>query len=150
MPRQQDKKAPADATDGGFFEEIEHTADVALRCGGPDRASLFRGAARGMYHLMGIGEVALSPAVEQTVSLAAMDIEGLLVDWLGELAYLAETRGLVFTGMTFRTLTATRLEAVLAGGQVDGFDLAIKAVTYHRLKVEQTRQGYTATVVFDV
>lgn len=149
MHRQQDQKAPADATDGGFFEEIEHTADVALRCGGPDRASLFRGAARGMYHLMGIGEMR-SPAVEQTVSLEAMDMEGLLVDWLGELAYLAEARGLVFVEMTFRTLSATRLEAVLAGGRVDGFDLAIKAVTYHRLKVEQTRQGYTATVVFDV
>ena len=27
----------------------------------------------------------------QTVALEAMDMESLLVDWLGELAYLAET-----------------------------------------------------------
>ena len=39
--------------DGGFYEEIEHTADLALRCGGPTWISFFRSAARGMYHLMG-------------------------------------------------------------------------------------------------
>jgi SHS2 domain-containing protein len=78
------------------------------------------------------------------------DVEGLLVDWLGELAYQAETQGLVFEGMTFETLSATRLEAVLEGGTVLQIETLIKAVTYHQLKVENTSRGYSATVVFDV
>ena len=136
--------------DTGFFEEIEHTADLALRCGGPDLASLFRSAARGMYHLMGVEAQGLKADNQHRIRLAAEDVESLLVDWLGELAYLAEAQGLVFEGMTFETLSATRLEAVLEGGAVPHIDTLIKAVTYHQLKVENSGEGLTATVVFDV
>ncbi len=102
--------------DTGFFEEIEHTADLALRCGGPDLASLFRSAARGMYHLMGVEAQELKADNQHRIRLEAEDVESLLVDWLGELAYLAEARGLIFEGMTFETLSATRLEAMLRVG----------------------------------
>lgn len=134
----------------GFFEEVEHTADLALRCGGPDLPSLFRAAARGMYRLMGTGGEEHPEGQRQVLSLQAPDVETLLVDWLGELAYLAETRGRVFREMTFASLTTTRLEAVLSGGRVARLETVIKAVTYHDLRVTHTGQGYTATVVFDV
>jgi len=135
---------------GGFYEEIEHTADLALRCGGPDLETFFRSAARGMYHILGAGETASISVEQKMVSLEAMDIESLLVDWLGELAYLAETTHLVFGAMSFKTLSATRIEAVLTGRRMHRLDTVIKAVTYHNLKVIKTREGYAATVVFDV
>ena len=87
---------------------------------------------------------------QQPISLEAMDIESLLVDWLGELAYLAETTHLVFTDMIFQTLSTTRVEAVLTGRRRHRFDTVIKAVTYHNLKVEKTCEGYSATIVFDM
>jgi SHS2 domain-containing protein len=136
--------------DGGFYEEIAHTADVALRCGGPDRETFFGNAARGMYTLMGTGAQRAAGRQQQSVALEAADIEGLLVDWLGELAYWAEAKNLVFEDMVFKTLTDTRLEADLAGGRVHRLERVIKAVTYHQLRVEKTAQGYRATVVFDV
>ena len=134
----------------GFFKEIEHTADLALRCGGPDLESLFRSAARGMYHLMGAAAQDLDTEVCRKVHLAADDVESLLVDWLGELAYLAESRYLVFPEMTFETLSANRLEAMLVGGRTSHIDTLVKAVTYHRLRVERSEEGFAATVVFDV
>jgi SHS2 domain-containing protein len=79
-----------------------------------------------------------------------MDRESLLVDWLGELAYLAETASLVFETIQFQTLSATRIEAVLTGSRVSRIDKVIKAVTYHNLTVQKTLEGYAATVVFDV
>lgn len=136
--------------DGGFYEEIEHTADLALRCGGPDLAALFRSAALGMYRLMGAQEAVPPSGATDRVSLAAPDTESLLVDWLGELAYRAEARGQIFRDITFEALTATRLEAVLRGGAAERLETVIKAVTYHGLEVTETRQGYAATVVFDV
>lgn len=136
--------------DDGFYEEIEHTADLALRCGGPDLETLFRCAARGMYHLLGAEASPSNTAEQITISLAAMDMESLLVDWLGELAYLAERDRLVFGDMAFKTLSATRIEAVLTGSRRPRFEKVIKAVTYHDLKVTKTREGYAATVVFDV
>lgn len=138
------------ASNGGFYEEIEHTADLALRFGGPDLESFFRSAARGMYHLMGAEGSLLNAADQKTVSLEAMDIESLLVDWLGELAYLVETTHLVFRDMTFKTLSTTRIEAVLTGRRAHRLDKVIKAVTYHHLNVKKTPEGYAATVVFDV
>jgi SHS2 domain-containing protein len=134
----------------GFYEEVEHTADVAIRCGGPDLATLFRNAALGMYHLMGIAPLPGKADIGKTIVLKAMDVESLLVDWLGELAYVAETKGLIFVVMDFRAMSARRLEAVLTGHRVEGLKETIKAVTYHDLKVEKQEGGYTTTVVFDV
>ena len=137
-------------SNGGFYEEIEHTADLSLRFGGPDLESFFSSAARGMYHLLD-AEAPPSDATEQkTLSLEAMDIESLLVDWLGELAYLAETAGLVFEKMIFKTLSTTRIEALLTGSRMHRIEKVIKAVTYHNLNVMKTDDGYVATVVFDV
>jgi len=137
-------------TDGGFYEEIEHTADLALRCGGPDLDTFFRSAAMGMYHLIGLGKTRADGTLTQTVALEAMDMESLLVDWLGELAYLAETQNLMFGTIRFQTLSATRIEAVLTGCRVSCIDKVIKAVTYHNLTIQKTHEGYAATVVFDV
>ena len=136
--------------EGGFFEEVEHTADVALRCGGPDLETFFRSAARGLYHLMGITAGGAEKSVPHALALEAEDLEGLLVAWLGELAYLAETRGLVFETMAFSALTPTHVEARLTGRRAGPADTFIKAVTYHGLKVAKTPEGYTATIVFDV
>lgn len=139
-----------DARVEGFFEEIEHTADVAIRCGGPDLEALFSNAARGMYLLMGITPAPAGPVEAITVAMSAADVEGLLVDWLGELAYRAETDGLVPEQMVFKVLTRTRVEAELCGRRQHGFTRVIKAVTYHGLNIEKSPEGYTATVVFDV
>ena len=136
--------------DGGFFEEVEHTADMALRCGGHDLADLFRNAARGMYRLMGIEAAPRGAPAQESLSLAAMDAESLLVDWLGELVFRAESAGQVFEDMEFRKLSTTCLEAVLTGHRIRRLESMIKAVTYHRLKVEKNRSGYTTTIVFDV
>jgi SHS2 domain-containing protein len=146
-------RVPANAmnkSDTGYFEEIEHTADLSLRCGGPDLESLFRNAARGMYHLMGATSKGVNTETRHAINLAAEDVESLLVDWLGELAYLAESRGIVFEEMTFESLSPTRLEAMLVGGPTAHMGTLVKAVTYHQLKVERSEGGFTATVVFDV
>ena len=145
---------PSDARvrepDGGFHEELEHTADLALRCGGPDMDALFRHAARGMYRLMGAHAGGQSSRGVHTVSLEAPDVETLLVDWLSELAYLVETRGDIFRDIAFASLSTTRLEATLSDGRRARVETVIKAVTYHDLKVTESPEGYTATVVFDV
>lgn len=138
------------ATNNGFYEEVEHTADLALRFGGPDLESFFRSAARGLYHLLDAEMTPPKDTEQHTISLEAMDLESLLVDWLGELAYLAETAGLVFGEIAFKTLTTTRIEAILTGSRMYHLEKVIKAVTYHNLNVIKTGDGYAATVVFDV
>jgi len=131
------------------FEEIEHTADLAIRAYGRDMSELFTNAAHGMFALM--AEPSLEgPAREHEVSLEAMDYEGLLVDWLNELIYLHEVERETYYGFAIETLSPTKLKAHVSGGPTKSKTKAIKAATFHDLAIEETPNGLAATVVFDV
>jgi riboflavin kinase/FMN adenylyltransferase len=131
------------------FEEIEHTADLALRVYGQDMRELFVNAAHGMFSLM--AEPPLDgPAREQEVSLEATDYEGLLVDWLNELIYLHEVERETYSRFDFEALSPTRLKAHVAGGLTKSKTKAIKAATFHDLRINETANGFVATIVFDV
>lgn len=135
------------------FEEIEHTADYALRVRGADLARLLEHAARGLYRMLQPDEVAaLGEAAPLTreIDLRAEDREGLLVAWLEELAYLAEMHGLVFARSSVTTRGDTHLTARLWEGRIARGLRHVKAVTYHNLAVRRSRRGLEATVVLDV
>lgn len=132
------------------FEEIEHTADKALRIFGSSLQELLINAAQGMTSLMMPEVSKVSTEVEKFIELETIDAESLLVEWLSELAFWAETEMLVFTQFDIQILTATHLQASIHGGKVSKLEKHIKAVTYHNLKILKTSQGLEATIVFDV
>jgi SHS2 domain-containing protein len=113
------------------FEEVEHTADKALRIFGTNLTELFLSA-------------------EKSIELDAIDAESLLVEWLSELAYWAESEMLVFKKFRIKKATATHLQAIIFGGKTSMLEKHIKAVTYHNLKIIRTSKGLEATIVFDV
>jgi SHS2 domain-containing protein len=132
------------------FEEVEHTADRALRIHGRDLEELFANAAAGLNSLM------LAPAsddpdtVAKRIELDAADAEDLLVSWLSELAFWAETESLIFSRYHFTELSPVRLRAVVTGGPVNALQKHVKAVTFHDLAIRREREGLVVTVVFDV
>lgn len=132
------------------WEEVEHTADWALRVRGENLGSLFENAARGMVSLL---DGQINPdqrPVQKTFTLQAPDYETLLVDWLSELLYLIEEADVVFTAITVRRVQDLTLEAEISGQAGGSFNKHIKAVTYHNLAIQQSEVGYETTVVFDV
>ncbi len=131
------------------FEEVEHTADWALRVWAPTLPELFEQAARGMYALAGLkGKGA--PRYSRTLELEGEDAETLLVHFLSELLYLAYVEGLVFD--TFRlTFRDHHLTAQLEGSPVASYGKEIKAVTYHDLAIRKRPDGLLETmIIFDV
>jgi len=147
------KKTPFTSTGTSYevaFEEIEHTADRALRIFGSNLRELLLNAARGMNSLMVIELTPCSVQHEKSVELDAMDAESLLVEWLSELAYRAETEMLIFHEFDMESVSSTHLKATLTGTRVTQMDKHIKAVTYHNLEIIETDKGLAATVVFDV
>ncbi len=132
------------------FEEVEHTADWALRVRGRDLAELLANAARGMSSLL-VPDLAHVPTdVERHFELDAFDPESLLVTWLSELAYWAETEMLVFRDFEMLHVTPDHLVTVARGGRVSNLQKHIKAVTYHDLEILEAERGLETTVVFDV
>ena len=132
------------------FKEIEHTADNALRVSGRSWEELLANAAHGMNSLMVRDVPTVGTQIQKQATVEAPDAEGLLVEWLSELAYWAEKELLVFKRFEFQQLTSTLAQVTLYGGHVRKLQKHIKAVTYHNLEIVKTDKGLTATVVFDV
>jgi SHS2 domain-containing protein len=132
------------------FEEIEHTADRALRIYGSDLRELLVNAAHGMNSLMVRKPAATSTPVARSIELDAMDAESMLVEWLSELAFWAETEMLVFDRFDLHDVSPTHLKATIYGNRAQQLEKHVKAVTYHNLAIVRTARGVSATVVFDV
>ena len=132
------------------IEELSHTAEIGLRLAGPTLAGLFRCAALGMARLTGDAPSAGARSV-RTVTLAAPDLESLLVDWLNELVYLAEVDALYFDQVTIEEISATALSALVGGRPVqEPPTVQVKAATYHQLSIRQDDAGWQAEVFFDI
>ena len=134
-------------TDRGH-REIEHTADWVLEVWGPDMETLLQQAAHGMYRLMGV-KLAIGDRVEHSLQLDAADREALLVEFLGELLYLMESEGVAFDELEMR-VDDGRVAARLTGAAIASQRKEIKAVTFHRLLIEDSGRGLRTRVVFDV
>ncbi|MCU0603647.1 MAG: archease [Desulfobacterales bacterium] len=132
------------------FEEIEHTADRALRIYGTSWAEFLVNAARGMNSILAAAPARTPGRRSKSVQLEAIDAESLLVAWLSELAYWAEAESLIFDRFVFHELDAARMKSTVTGSAVDHLDRHVKAVTYHGLNIVQDAAGFSATVVFDV
>jgi len=130
------------------YREHEHTADWELEVWAPDLRGLFVQSAQGMMALSG-ARLEQAPQVRRIFELEAPDPESLLVAFLGELLFLAETEGLGFDGFEI-TLLENRLRAGVSGAPLAWRDKEIKAVTYHNLTIRETSRGLEARIVFDV
>jgi len=130
------------------FEEISHTADWSARIWADDLPSLFKEAARAMNSLSGT-VAGNGPRVRQSFSVETPDAESLLVAFLSELLYLQEQKDLTFDQFDLR-VASQWLKVEMEGTQIASSEKAIKAVTYHNLRIEKTNQGFEVTIVFDV
>lgn len=134
-------------SDSGF-EELDHTADWALRVWAPDLAGLIEAAGEGMLALA--GAMPAGPGrMRRHVVLQAEDREGLLVSWLEDLLFHLEIHQVTATGCTC-TVHDSQVEAEIEEAHSTVPDKPIKAVTYHNLAIRDTAEGLEAIVVFDV
>ncbi len=132
------------------FEELEHIADAAYRIFGKNFEELMVNAAHAVSSLLCEYPSRISEQIEREVAIEADDAEGLLVEWLSEFCFLAETKSLVFVRFEIETLTSTRIKARIYGDEVEKIKTHIKAVTYHNLEIVKTAAGLMATVIFDI
>lgn len=135
----------------GGFEEVAHTADLEIKVWGKDLNSLFEAAAEGMFHLSGIeGYEEGFSAIREEISLNAMDYEGLLILFLEELLYRLTEDYMFFEIQRITIKDNFSLKAKLKGNQIKSYQRDIKAVTYHRLNIKETEDGYSVNIVFDI
>jgi SHS2 domain-containing protein len=136
---------------GSGFEELAHTADLEIRVWGKDMVSLFIASVEGMFSLSGIEELEQGVStVKQTITLKAMDYEGLLILFLEELLYRLTEDYMMFQVQKLSISDDFSLKAQLKGNQITSYQRDIKAVTYHNLNIRAVPEGYEVNIVFDI
>jgi len=134
------------------YREIEHTADVGFVLTAPDLPVALERAAAAMFDLVSDVE-RVGDSFERRVVVRGTDLENLLVRWLTELLFIAESERVLLSRFTVRRLEGFELEADVAGEPLDRAKhevrVEIKAATYHDIMIEETRSGWAVRVVFD-
>ncbi len=136
------------------YEMVDHPADLRFRIWAPDRELLFRQAARTLVETLfpsqdsAGGEPTLAARID--IDLEGVDQDDLLVRWLGELLFQADTRRLVPQAITFQQLDGHRLRAECIMSRAGTPDCEIKAVTYHQSGIRESGGRLEATLLFDV
>jgi SHS2 domain-containing protein len=130
---------------------VEHTGELEVEIEAPTERGVFEHGFDAMRELLtGESGGEGSPAQPRQVSITAPDRAALLAEWLAELAFIAESEGLVPERLASLELGEDdRLSAVVEARQGSPPHL-VKAATYHRLSLERTGEGWRATVVLDV
>jgi SHS2 domain-containing protein len=136
------------------YEFFDHTADIGVHIYGATLPELFSNAAQAMYEVMGKLAKAES-GKRREIKLEATTLEDLLHDWLTELLYDFAAHQVLYDRLDITEATPQRVVAIVSGSVVDFARSEpreeIKAVTYHKLRVEQTTDGrWQATIIFDV
>jgi len=135
------------------FRLLAHTADIGLEATAATCEELFIAAAEG-FKAMVFGDTPVQPAVAQRIEVLADDLPALLVAWLNEILYLCETTGLVPERFRIEHLDERHLSATVMGETFDptrhSVERMAKAVTYHKLTVEERVNGWYARVYIDL
>jgi SHS2 domain-containing protein len=128
------------------YRWVEHTGELELEVEAGTEQGVFEEVFQAMCELL---STEAGQPVTATVDLSAPDRPALLADWVAELAYLAESEGLVPERLVTLELTGSTLTAVVEGHRGTPPQL-VKGATYHRLSLEPANDGFRGRVVLDV
>jgi SHS2 domain-containing protein len=135
------------------IEELDHTADVAIRIRGATMRDLLYNAAHGMMEIM-VGVLPTDlPFDKRRITLHAREADELLHAWLSELIFIVAAERLVPIAFGIDTVDDRDLDAQVYLTELTD-DIArnateIKAVTWHGLKLDRDGGELVAEVVFD-
>ena len=144
-------------TPTGFapFEEVEHTADLAIVARGRDLPELVRNACRGVIHLIADTE-GQAPDEWAPVSSSGADRERILVRFVKALLYEWDVRGGIPVAVEVGELEGDTLTGRIGfahpsdGVLEEALRALPKAATYHDLAIEQVGDHLETTLVLDI
>ena len=139
------------------FEFLEHTADVYIAASGENLAEAFENAALAMFETM-TDTRDVHPKVEETIETEGQDKLALLYSWLEELLLQFELKGFLYSQFKIQGIKrfkeGFRLRAQVYGERFDSTrhiqKVGVKAVTYHRMIVQEESEGATVKFILDI
>jgi SHS2 domain-containing protein len=131
-------------------ELIDHTSEVQLRVRAASLGELLAEAGRALAELQLRGGEQPASAESRRLRLEASDRERLVVDWLNELIFLAETERWVATGFRIERADDGSVVATATGVEVSEPRGLVKAATMHGLRVVDVDGMIEGEVILDI
>ena len=134
-----------------MYETFDHTADIGVRVSAETLPELFADAAAGLFSLITEHEPPPEPSGSRSFSISGSDPSYLLFDWLAELLFLFDTAHLALYDFDVK-FSEHGLDATASVWPLDPTDVKreVKAITYHRLAVEEREDGWMAEYIVDI
>ena len=130
-----------------MYEWRSHTAEIELAIEAETEEQVFVDALAAFRELVALESDAASET--RAVALEASDRASLLVEWLQELIFLADSESFVAQRAEDLRLEDASLSATLVGARAS-FEPLVKAATYHGLRFAREGDIWQARVVLDV
>lgn len=140
-----------------MFKIISHTADIGLELKAPSVEKLFEEAALGFKYCL-IEEGDIESEELKNIHLTGNNLEDLIVQWLSELNYLVTVHNWILNEVKIIKIFSKNSDWILDStilGKIIDFNkheiaIDIKAITYHQLKIEQTKGMFKTKIFFDI
>lgn len=129
---------------------FDESDELRLIVEAPSFAELVAEAGRALGELGGDSEPGPLAPREIEIVVRARDPAGLLVGWLNELIYRAESEGWLGREFAVREAGPETLRVMVCGSPWPARTFPVKAATLDRARVTETAQGVSAQVTLDV
>jgi len=137
------------------YKFIPHTADIKFQAYGATLSEAFENSALAMFNAMYKGRI--KRRIKKKIAVKGKDNESLLYNFLEELLYLLDTKGLFLSSVKVKIDEKNKkLEAEVIGDNAENYEIGldVKAVTYNEMfvKKEKGKKGnkFICQVVLDV
>lgn len=131
-------------------EFLEHTSELRLRVRAPSWEGLLSEAGVALSGILLRGSPRKPDDRVREIVVSSPDREALLVDWLNEIIYVAETECWVPVRFEVDEISNTHVRAQSRGVTVTHPASFVKACTHHGLRVEEIDGTVQGEVIFDV
>ena len=132
-----------------FLDDL--TSDVMFEAYGKDLKELFENAALALSSVICKIDKVETKETEEFL-IKGENLESLMINWLQGLIAIVDTEQKFFSKFEVEEIDETHVKAKLYGESImpEKGETVVKAVTYHKYKLEKTKQGYKVTVSLDI
>ncbi len=138
------------------FKFLEHRTDAEIEAYGRNLEKAFENAGLATEETM-VTLSSIEPKIKRIIKVQGEDLESLLYSWLEALISLQDTRGMLFSKLSCKISRKKNLFELKAACLGEKFDpneheqkTAIKAPTYHDMKIIQKENRVTLRFLLDL
>ena len=132
---------------------IDHTGDTGIHFYADSLHQVFETAAFGMFQII-CPHYEIQSILEKEITIEGGDLEECLVYWLSELNFLFQTQQYMSAKILKMDRDGYRFSMLVSGETFDpekhNAEIEIKAVTFHKLMLEEQDHRWQVRVIFDI